>query len=396
MPVEMQRTVLMANPSADVYGADLQLLESVVALRDHGWRVVVAVPSSGPLAPRLTELGADVEVVPFPVLRRADVSVRGVTSLAGTTASAMARMRRLVHRVAPALVYVNTITLPWWLAVGRSCAVPTVCHVHEAEARDHQLVRRALAAPLVLADASIVNSRTTLEVTAEAAPYVRRRLRLVHNGVRGPESAPAPARRASPFRLLVVGRLSPRKAPDVAIEAAALLRAEGRDVALELCGTPAPGHDAFDRELRARAERPDVAGAVSFTGYLSPIWPALARCDALVAPSLGESFGNAVVEAQLARRPVIATAVQGHLETVEEGVSGLLVPPRDRAALAAAVVRLMDEPGTARQLAAQGMQQAEARFGVRRYASEIAALADELATGSHRPPLTPGPRVGQT
>ncbi|MDQ4054463.1 MAG: glycosyltransferase family 4 protein [Actinomycetota bacterium] len=392
----MQRTVLMANPSADLYGADLQLLESVVALRDHGWRVVVVVPSPGPLVERLTAIGAEVELLPFPVLRRADVSVRGVTSLVTATGSAMVRMRRLVVRVHPAFVYVNTITLPWWLAAARWCGLPSVCHVHEAEARDHRLVRRTLAAPLALADVTIVNSSTTFDVTAESAPYLRGRLRLVYNGVRGPAEAPTPRRPTGAFRLLVVGRLSPRKAPDVAIEATALLRASGRDVALELCGTPGPGHEAYFRQLCHLAERPDLAGVVTITGYQSPIWPALERADVLVAPSLGESFGNAVVEAQLARRPVVATAVQGHLETVEHGVTGLLVPACDPAALAASVARLMDQPEAVRQLAFLGMRRAEARFGVRRYGEEIAAVAGELV---HEPSLTPvvaRARLGQT
>lgn len=386
--MEKQRTVLMANPSADVYGADLQLLETVAALRDRGWRVVVVMPSTGALVPRLEALGAEVALLPFPVLRRADLSMRGVASLVGSSAAAMARMRRLLVQVRPELVYVNTITLPWWLAVARGCRVPSVCHVHEAEARDRAWVRRALAAPLGLADATIVNSSTTFDVTAEAAPYVRRRLRLVHNGVRGPATPPTARPPGSPYRLLVVGRISPRKAPDVALEATALLRRAGRDVMLELCGTPGPGHESFLSDLRARAARPDLAGAVTFTGYQAPIWPALDRADALVAPSLGESFGNAVVEGQLARRPVVATAVQGHLETVEHGVSGLLVPVRDPSAFAAAVARLMDKPMAARQMAFLGMRRAEARFGVRRYAEEIASVAAEVvtepATARHR------------
>jgi glycosyltransferase involved in cell wall biosynthesis len=376
--LDNRRTVLMANPSADVYGADLQLLESVVALRDHGWRVVVVVPSTGPLVPRLMALGAEVEILPFPVLRRADLSARGVLSLVGTSPAAMARMRRLLLRVRPALVYVNTITLPWWISVARWCSLPCVCHIHEAEARDHVAVRCLLAAPSALADATIVNSRATHGVMAGAAPYARSRLRLVHNGVRGPLSAPTPRKPNGVFRLLVVGRVSPRKAPDVALEAVALLRIAGRDVRLELAGTPGPGHEDFFSRLCARAEQPDLAGTVNFSGYQSPIWPAMERADVVVAPSLGESFGNAVVEGQLARRPVVATAVQGHLETVEHGVSGLLVPARNPEAIAAAVARLMDRPRTARQVAFLGMRRAETRFGVGRYAEEIASVAAEL------------------
>ena len=103
----------------------------------------------------------------------------------------------------------------------------------------------------------------------------------------------------------------------------------------------------------------------------------------LLAPSTGESFGNAVVEGQLARRPVVATAVQGHLETVEDGITGVLVPNGDAGAMAAAVARLMDRPKCARQLAFLGMRRAEARFGIDRYAEEIAcAVADVAGVGA--------------
>ncbi len=383
----------MATPSADLYGADLQLLESVAALRERGWRVVVVTPSRGPLLERLTALGAEVEQVPFPVLRRASMSLGGAASLAARSPEALALLRRVVRRVGPQVVYVNTVTLPWWLLAGRAAGVPVVCHVHEAEARDRALVRRALAAPLALADVTIVNSRTTLEVTSTAAPYVRRRLRLVRNGVRGPAVAPSPRARSGAFRLLVVGRVSPRKAPDVALEAAALLRTAGLPVRLELCGTPGPGHEGFAHELRRRADRPDLEGAVTFTGYESPIWPALERSDVLVAPSLGESFGNAVVEGQLAERPVVASAVPGHLETVDPGVTGLLVPAQDPEALADAVARLMEDGDLGRRLALAGRSTAEARFGLRRYGDELAAVLEDLAPEDRSPAaVRPGGR----
>jgi glycosyltransferase involved in cell wall biosynthesis len=384
----------MANPSADVYGADLQLLESVAALRERGWRVVVATPSSGPLQMRLTAIGAEVELVPFPVLRRASMTPGAMASLVARSPETLTRLRGVVRRVAPQVVYVNTVTLPWWLVAGRLAGVPVVCHVHEAETRDRATVRRALAAPLALADVTVVNSRTTREMTATAAPYVRHRLRLVRNGVRGPAVAPAPRARSGAFRMVVVGRVSPRKAPDVALEAAALLRTAGLPVRLELCGTPGPGHEEFAQELRRRADRPDLEGAVTFTGYESPIWPALERSDVLVAPSLGESFGNAVVEGQLAERPVVASAVPGHLETVDPGVTGLLVPAQDPAALADAVAGLMEDGDLARRLALAGRSRAEALFGLRRYGDELAAVLDDLAPDEDRPPsaLRPGDR----
>lgn len=373
-------TVLIANPTADLYGSDLQMLESVAGLRAHGWRVVVAVPGTGPLVARLQELGAEVRVVGFPVLRRADATPAGLAQMLLGAWGVVRSLRELVRRERATLVYVNTITLPWWLAAARSAGVPALCHLHEAEEKDARVVRQLLAAPLRMADLLVVNSESTRTVLAGVDPALGRRARLVYNGVALPVARPLPAPASPCPRLLVLGRLSPRKAPHVALEAAGLLRRQGREVELELCGTAAPGAGDYVAGLRARADLADLRGAVVFSGYVSPVWPALERSHIVLAPSLGESFGNATVEAQGALRPVVATAVQGHLETIEDGVSGVLVPTLDVTAMATAVARLLDDPAQAAELAARGRDRAVARFGAERYRSEIHQVVSAVSS----------------
>lgn len=374
----MSRTLLIANPSCDVYGADLQMLESVIGARDAGWRVVVVTPTDGPLRPRLDALGARVEVVDYPVLRRADATPGGILRLAGAATAALPRLRRLVQELAPDVLYVNTVTLPWWLAVGRSTRTPTVVHVHEAEPDENRLVQRAMAAPLRLATRVVVNSRVSGATLWAASPRLERRTTLVYNGVEAPAEPLRPARYDAPVRLVAVGRLSPRKGPDVALEALALLRARGRSVVLELCGTPVPDQTWFSDQLEARAAQADLAGSVTFSGYTSPIWPALERADVVVAPARAEPFGNAVVEAQLAGRVVVATAQQGHLETVRHGETGLHVPVEDPAALADAVERLIDDPALAATLAEAGRTHAQDHFSAARYRADLVAVLEQL------------------
>lgn len=179
----------------------------------------------------------------------------------------------------------------------------------------------------------------------------------------------------------MVGRLSPRKAPHLALEAVARLRSEGRDVELELCGSAFEGYEWYVAELEERAAHEDLAGAVTFSGYTSPVWPALARADVVLAPSLREPFGNAVVEAQLSRRPVVATAAQGHLESITDGVTGLLVPAEDVPAMSRAVARLLDDADLADRIADEGRKRAIERFSVDRYGSQVDSLLGELAAG---------------
>ena len=379
MLLVMSRTLLVANPSCDVYGADLQMLESVAAVLERGWRVVLASPSEGPLREKLEALGAEVRVVDYPVLRRADASAGGVARLGAQATKALPRMRRLVKELGPDVIYVNTVTLPWWLAVAKSQRVPTLCHVHEAEPDETGLVRKAMALPLRLSTAIAVNSRTSLEAMCAVAPKLRDRTTLVYNGVEPPTTEPTLSKHKPPTRLVAVGRLSPRKGPDVALEATALLRTAGYDVELELCGTPVPDQQWFADQLHARAGQPDLDGAVIWTGYASPIWTALDRADIFVAPARAEPFGNAVIEGQLARLPVVATAQQGHLETVIDDVTGLHVPVESAQAIADAVARLIDDPALADRLADAGRARALEEFTAERYRRDIADLLEKLA-----------------
>ncbi|WP_131106065.1 glycosyltransferase family 4 protein [Ornithinimicrobium sufpigmenti] len=370
-----QPLILIANPSADVYGSDLQMLESVTALIQAGYEVVVTTPTAGPLVDQLVARGATVEHLHYPVLRKAQASVGGILRLGWEGARSSVHLARHLRRRRPAWVYVNTVTLPWWILGARLARVPVACHVHEAERREPLPMRLALYAPLLAAHRCLANSRATLQTLVETVPPLGRRAHLIYNGVPGPTGdpggAPVPSRS---FRVALVARLSPRKGVDIALEAVGLVRQAGHDVRLIVCGTPFAGYEWFEEQLRRRAEAEDLRGAVTFAGYVSPVWPVLRDAHAVLATSLGESLGNAVIEAQLSGRPVIASDVCGHDETVQDGVTGLLVPASDPSALAAGIVRLMDGPELADHLAQGGRRAAQERFSVARYHQEIRTL----------------------
>ena len=110
----------------------------------------------------------------------------------------------------------------------------------------------------------VVISRSTLEAMADVVPALRSRARLIYNGVPRPPEEPGRAARRSPLRAVVVGRLSPRKAPHIALEAVGRLRRRGYDINLEIVGTAFDGYEWYVRELEQRAARSDLAGAVTF------------------------------------------------------------------------------------------------------------------------------------
>jgi glycosyltransferase involved in cell wall biosynthesis len=136
-----------------------------------------------------------------------------------------------------------------------------------------------------------------------------------------------------------VARLAPQKDHATLIEAARQLPEGVRVVVVG------------DGELREELEHRADGLPVELVGARDDVPELLASFDVFAFPSLFEGLCLAVIEAQAAGVPVVATPVGGIRETVVDGETGLLVPPRDPAALAAAIRRLLDDPDLARRLA---------------------------------------------
>lgn len=393
--------VVVAHPSPDLYGSDRQLLESLRALTARGHRVTVVLPHEGPLVPLVVDAGAQVRIAGFPVLRKSELAPTRLPRLLWGSLTATLRAARRLRSDRPDVLYVNTVTIPVWAAAGRLAGVPTLTHVHEAE-DGNRMVATALALPVLASRTVVANSAAAREALVRAVPRLARRTLVVHNGVAGPPDgpvdAPTDAERApgAPWHLVSVGRLSPRKGTDVALEAVALLVAAGEDVRLSVAGTTFAGYEWFEDELRTRARQPDLAGRVELLGYVHPTWDLLASADVVLVPSRAEPFGNTAVEALLARRPLVASDVQGLAEVVRDGTTGLLVPPGDAHALADAVAALLHDEQRRRTLASTGEDDAHERFSLRRYADDVVAAVTGTAGDATNRASTPGSTTATT
>lgn len=371
--------VLVAHPSPELYGADRVALESVRAFVDAGWTVRTTVDVDGPLCELLRAAGSEVGISAVPVLRRSALTAGGFIRLVWTTVRRSSAMLTELRRFRPDIVYVSTLTVPWWLVIARLTGTRAVCHVHEAEGAVPRIVRAALAAPLMLAHTVIANSAVSRDILVDALPPLGRRIRIVYNGVAGPTSiTPVRPVLTGPVRLVLVGRVSPRKGTDVAVAAVALLRERGVDVTLDLVGGVFTGYEWFEEQVRAQCEEADITDRVRWRGVLYNVWPALAEADIALVPSRVEPFGNVAVEAMLAGRPVIVSDTQGLREIVRQGENGERVPPNDPAALAGAVERVVTTWSEVRLRTATVAEDAHRRFALVRYRAEVAAMLGNM------------------
>ena len=174
-----------------------------------------------------------------------------------------------------------------------------------------------------------------------------------------------------------IGNLEARKGFRTLLEAFRLVAAKRADARLVVVGAPAEPAEEF--ALRALAADPALSGRVALAGYRPRAWRYAAAFDIVAVPSLrSESFGLAALDGMLAGKPVVAARVGGLPEVVADGETGLLVPPGDPEALAAALERLLADPGLAQRLGEAGRARAAERFS----AARMAAAYREALLGS--------------
>jgi sugar transferase (PEP-CTERM/EpsH1 system associated) len=283
---------------------------------------------------------------------------------------ALVRLARLMRRERADVVHTHLWTSSFW---GRLAAVMARVPVRIVTEHNIDTWRRAwhLAADRGLA-------RVTdhfLFVSREVEAFYRERLHLdpargqvVLNGVDLSRFDAVVDARAVRERMGlksagivagVVGRLDERKGHRYFLEAMAALAGQQLGVRGLVVGE---GRERADIEARQAAL--GLGERVRILGYWPDLAEALAAIDVFVLPSLMEGHPLAVLEAMAAGKPVVATRVGGNPAAVEDGVTGLLVPPRDPGALARAITTIARDPERARRMGREGRRRVEERFSL--------------------------------
>lgn len=210
------------------------------------------------------------------------------------------------------------------------------------------------------------------------ARFPRRRVRVIHNGIDPGAVVTADerlrARRALGFAagtpvIATVARLDPVKDLLTLLNAVALVRRTLPEARLVIAG------DGRERAtLEARAAAPDLHGAVTFIGMRSDVRRLLPAADVYANSSISEGVSITILEAMAASVPVVATRAGGTPEVVQDGETGVLVPSRDPARLAAALLTLTTDPAGRRHIGAAGRRRLEAAFTLQRMAADYQRL----------------------
>jgi glycosyltransferase involved in cell wall biosynthesis len=182
----------------------------------------------------------------------------------------------------------------------------------------------------------------------------------------------------------IVGQLQRWKGQHVFLQASQLVLGAVPDARAWVVGGAVEGHRAYAFELKRLAQSLGIADRVVFTGFVHDVPAVLALLDVVVHASIApEPFGRVIVEAMAMGKAVVASDAGGPREIIDEGRTGLLVPPGDHERLAGAVIALLKDRGLAGRLGEAGCR-AASRFSPEEHARRIQDVYFEVLDGLGR------------
>jgi glycosyltransferase involved in cell wall biosynthesis len=372
----MRKAITHFTDSPTFGGAEKMLLALVEGLQAEGWEQNIVYHPGPGLAPLLEEarrLG--VQTIAVKPLQEGLVGAARIPSFA-----------RLLRRLdAPVFHAHLTWSMACKFALGAAAAarVPAVVATHQLFVDFPATLSRKAQQRLIArgVDRHVAVSEHVGRRLVATFPWIAERVVVVPNAVDTDrfhvDADPAlgnDLRNGTDSRLVLVpARLDKQKGQHFAIAALRDLP----DVRLVLAGE-GPDRGA----LASHARELGVADRVVFLGLRHDVPTLLATCDVAVLPSLYEGLPVAPLEAMAAGCPVVATRIGGTDEAIDDGRTGLLVPPEDSNALARGINRVLSDAELAGRLARAGRADVEKRYSVRQLVARNVRLYAELGVAA--------------
>lgn len=370
MPTENKKKIIFFSRAPNLYGAPRCLLLLLSKLDQKKYLPVVVFPDQGPLVERVKALGIETHII----AREQPWGKLGY----------ILKLRSFLKQQQPDLVYVNTVLYASPVIAAKLLQLPTVVHVHESKT---YLGFRSNLYPILRFPAKFIciSQATKQLLLDKRVPPAK--ISVVYDGVDLADFKPAAEARSRCRQELglakgqvligLIGQIIPRKGIADFIKAAGLVKEKERSCRFIVVGG-IMDHDYFKTKVKPLCDQPDLKKSVILTGFKEDVSSYLATMDIFVSASHAEPFGLVNIEAMAMAKPVVATAVGGQPEIVIDGETGLLVPPGSAKELAAAILKLVNDPELRQRLGQAGYKRVQASFSIEQYHRGIEQVLEQM------------------
>ena len=352
--------ILYVSHEASLTGAPKCLYALIKRINQKKYHPIFFSPYQGPLIKKLRDIG--VETIVF----KKNITLN---------------LKRLIREKSIDLVHVNTIVSTYGAFAGKLARKKVLWHIHEDISKGlwNRFLRQLIR---VLSDRIVVVSDRIHRSFGN-----KNKVTTIHNGIDIKEfvkdmegdTIKQEFDLNKNFPIIgVIGSISPAKGHKYFLKALVEVERKYPKVATLIVGESPPVFRRWRGRMEELVKRIGLKERVIFTGLREDISQIMAALDIFVLPSVYEAFGLVLLEAMAFKKPIIASNVGGIPEIVEDGITGLLVPPGDPESLAKAIIEITQHPKEAMKLGERGRERVKRYFSLDVYVQKIEKVYKEI------------------
>jgi glycosyltransferase involved in cell wall biosynthesis len=395
---------MIFDHTAMLGGGEIALLNLVRNLDATHFTPIVVLASDGPLRERLLAASVQTHLIPLSSsvthARKDRLGLSTLLRLGDVVAcfTYVFRLARFIQAHRIDLVHTNSLKADLLGGVaGRLAGRPVLWHIRDRIDGDYlpaAVVKCFRFLCRVIPTYVVANSAATLRTLSlkDAVPSdtvysgieSKQRTRVVHDGVADDQLNDISASERAPV-IGLVGRIARWKGQHVFIDAASIVHQHFPAAKFQIIGAALFEETDYEMEIKNLVKQSNLSDVVEFLGFRSDVPDLIRKLNVLVHASItAEPFGQVVIEAMSAGKPVVATAGGGVLEIVADGQTGMLVPMGDAQSMAQAIIKLLKNPAAAAEMGVRGRERMLAHFTIERTARKMESVYDSMLRRSGR------------
>jgi glycosyltransferase involved in cell wall biosynthesis len=361
--------------SAEKYGAERSLLETIEAFNSSGVDCFVLFPKKGPLLDYIEAMMVPYAVIPY---KRWAIISTMIDRVARITINLL-MFFPVIYTISKHkcdIVYTNTITMPMGAFAAKLLGKPHVWHIREFGYEDkgmifdlgdnlsHWLINK-------LSAVCIVNSKAILKKYKKFIDT--KKLHLVYQAVNVEQTHSKCLKNDNihgeyDIVCSIIGSITQNKKQEEAIQAIAELSNEGIKAKLLIIGD---GNPEYKKYLYKLVDEKNLEDSITFTGFIDNPHKTINCADLVIVCSLFEAFGRVTIEAMRLAKPVIGARSGGTEELIQDGINGFLYTPGNYLELAEKIKLFVEDKALARQLGLKGQKWAAINFSKQLYKENL-------------------------
>ena len=380
------KRILYLHAGAEMYGADKVLLELIKGLDKQEFEAHVILPNKGVLVEALRQVGAQVSVLDYPILRRKYFNPKGIVDYIRSYNFYAKQIALYAQEHSIDMVHNNTAAVLEGIYLKRKLKLPLIWHVHEIIVKPKaisdfiNMLMGRYADKIVTVSQAVANH-------IKQSPFIKdSQVKVIYNGVDNTVYYPMDA---SSIRekfdiaqdalvIGMIGRVNAIKGQNDFIEAVEPLLEKNEQAVAFLTGGVFPGEEWRLEELDKRIASSSVVSQIHRIDYYDKTSELYNMFDIFVLPSIKpDSLPTVVLEAMACGKPVVGYRHGGVCEMVKEGENGLLATPNKPAELSKAIQELADNTEKREQFGSASVQRQKEFFSLESYIRNFSELYKE-------------------